>query len=310
MLEQKGTLYRHRGDDNGNKIFGTDLDWTSVRTRHPIASKNGLFQRDSDDWALLPNRIKQLKSYQKDGYTIVIFTNQCYTGKKLTTALDRIKNILTKLIELGVNPWIFIATGHDQYRKPEIGMWKELTQYIEVNIDNSFYIGDAAGRSQDFSDSDTMFSKNIGVKFYLPEEIFKNPKIDIPDEQTMFIFVGMSGAGKTSFYNQFLKDKGWVHANQDTLKTAAKVLSTVKDALIKGKSVAIDATNPTIEKRAQYIDLAIEYQVPTMIIYFVGNGFDGNKLRPNPVPSIAYATYFKNLEEPTEDEGVPVIEYV
>lgn len=309
MLEQKGTVYYHKGDVATNKIFGTDLDWTLVRTKHPIASKNGLFQRDSDDWALLPDRINKLKSYYKDGYTIVIFTNQGYSGKKLLTALDRIKNILTKLNENGINPWIFTATGHDQYRKPETGMWKELINNIDVDIDKSFYVGDAGGRPQDFSDSDIKFAENIGLKFYLPEEIFKNPKIDISDTQAMFIFVGMSGAGKTSFYNQYLKDKGWIHANQDTLKTAAKVLTTVKDALDKGKSVAVDATNPTIEKRAQYIDLAIEYQVPTMIIYFVGNGFDGNKLRPNPVPSIAYATYFKNLEEPTEDEGVPVIEY-
>ena len=37
---------------------------------------------------------------------------------------------------------------------------------------NSFYCGDAAGRKNDFSDSDKNFAKNIGIEFYIPEKIF------------------------------------------------------------------------------------------------------------------------------------------
>lgn len=310
MLEQKGSLYYHKSNTNTNKILGTDLDWTLVRTIHPIASKNGLFHRDSNDWAFLPNRIETLTVYQHDSYTIAIFTNQGYSGNKLTIALERIKNILAKLIEYGIDPWIFIATGKDQFRKPNIGMWTELNKYIAIDTKHSFYVGDAAGRPQDHSSDDRLFAENNKLKFYVPEQIFKNTKIDIPDTQTMFIFVGMPGSGKSSYYNTYLKEKGWVHANQDTLKTAAKVLATVKQALQQGKSVAVDATNPTIEKRGHYLDLAAEYQVPTLIIYFVGNGFEFNRLREHPVPTIAYSTYFKNLQEPTEDEGVSVVEYM
>lgn len=310
MLEQEGSLYFSKGAQKSSKIFATDLDWTLIRTIKPIASKNGLFHRDSGDWAFLPNRIETLKSYQTEGFTIVIFTNQGYVKNKLVTALDRIKNVISKLIEYGVNPWVFIATEHDQYRKPNTGMWTALSKHIDADLNKSFHVGDAAGRPQDHSDDDLLFAQNNKLKFYVPEEIFKNPEIGVLDVQTMFIFVGMPGSGKTSYFNENLKDKGWVHANQDTLKTAVKVLSTVKQSLAQGKSVAVDATNPTAEKRAQYIDLAIQYQVPTLIIYFVGNGFEFNRLREHPVPSIAYSTYFKNLQEPSEDEGVPVIHYM
>ena len=46
-----------------------------------------------------------------------------------------------------------------------------------------------------------------------------------------------------------------------------------------------------------------------MILYFVNDGHGRNKLRANPVPTIAYSMYYKNLVEPSEAvDGVPVME--
>lgn len=297
------SVYEHKGDIISNKVLALDLDNTLVRTR------KGKFFKDANDYAFLPNRIFVLKKYIQHGYTIAIFTNQKYTKDKLKMAIERKNNILVDLLNEGINPWMYISTLDDNYRKPNIGMWDLFTQNIDVDTENSIFVGDAAGRPQDFSDSDIMFAKNIGLRFFTPEQIFPNGKIVIPDTQTMFIFVGKSGSGKTTFYEDNLEDRGWIHANQDKLGTAAKVLNTVKKALAEGKSVAIDNTNPTYEKRQEYIKLAAQYGVPVLIIYFVGEGHGFNKLREKSVPDIAYNVYYKNLEEPTEElDGVPVVE--
>jgi bifunctional polynucleotide phosphatase/kinase len=51
----------------------------------------------------------------------------------------------------------------------------------EIDLTQSFYCGDAAGRAQgwapkkkkDFSSSDRLFAMNIGIKFLTPEEHFQ-----------------------------------------------------------------------------------------------------------------------------------------
>lgn len=66
-------------------------------------------------------------------------------------------------------------------RKPNIGMWENLISELDkfsgevrgtVDIANSFYVGDAAGRKGDFSNSDRAFAKNVGIRFLTPEEYF------------------------------------------------------------------------------------------------------------------------------------------
>lgn len=300
-----------------NTIAAFDLDWTLVR------SVKARFPKDENDWAFLPNRLGVLKYYYESGCTIVIFTNQGYKGAKLISAINRINNILTALIKEKINPWVLAATGdNSQYRKPNIGIWQVFAQYQPIfNRDTSLYVGDAAGRPQDHSSDDRDFAASIGLKFYTPEEIFPsmclrqssnvctNYQLVIPDTQTMFIFVGMPGSGKTTFYQQNLAPKGWIHINQDILGTQAKVLNALRTGLSSGHSVAVDATNPSPDKRREYLTIAAQYGIPTMILYFVRNGYEWNKLRPNPVPTIAYNMYYKNLVEPTPElDSVPVVE--
>lgn len=306
MLQVVPGLHAYSGTiGTTKKVAAFDLDWTLVRT---IRAR---FPKDANDWSLLPNRILSLQTYRDAGYTLAIFTNQGYKGVRLTTAVNRINNILAALLTEGINPWIFAATGPDSpYRKPNPTMWPVLAQYIpDVDVKNSFYVGDAAGRPQDYSADDRGFATAVGLPFYTPEEIFPTNTVVIPDTQTMFIFVGMPGSGKSTFFEQNLKPRGWVHANQDTLKTQPKMLTAVRSALTAGQSVAVDATNPSPDKRREYITLAAQYRVPTLILYFVRNGHEWNKLRPNPVPNIAYSMYYKNLVEPTlELDGVPIVQ--
>jgi bifunctional polynucleotide phosphatase/kinase len=306
MLQVAPGLHVHSGNTWAtDRVAGFDLDWTLVRSVH------AKFPRDANDWAFLPNRISTLQAYRDAGYILVIFTNQGYQGAKLQAMIERINNIIVALNREALNPWVFAATGKDSaYRKPSPNMWTVMQQRIgEVNVANSLYVGDAAGRPQDHSADDIEFARSVGLPFYTPEQIFPNNMISIPDTQTMFIFVGVPGSGKSTYYQQNLQPRGWVHVNQDTLKTAAAVLTAVRTALASGKSVAIDATNPSPDKRRQYVELAAQYQIPTLILYFVRDGHGWNDLRPNPVPTIAYNMYYKNLVEPTLDlDHVPVVQ--
>lgn len=307
MLQVGGEegLYSRNGRIGSNNIvIAFDLDWTLVK------SIKCRFPKDENDWALLPNRISLLQHYQNNEYTIVIFTNQGYKGEKRNIMINRINNIIIFLMKENINPFIFVATYGNDYRKPNIGMWDKFSKYKNnIDIKNSVYIGDAGGRMQDHGNDDLIFAKNIGLKFYFPEEIFNNNIIHIPETQTMFIFVGAPAAGKTYFYKTRLEHLGYIHVNQDILKTKSKILKIAKQALENGESIAIDATNPKVEDRRRFIELAIEYKIPTLIIYFVRNGYQWNLSREKIVPDIAYNVYYKNLIEPNQQiDLVPVVE--
>lgn len=51
-------------------------------------------------------------------------------------------------------------------------MWSQLVGNEEVDFENSFYCGDAAGRAGDHSNDDMLFAQNVGLKFLTPEMLF------------------------------------------------------------------------------------------------------------------------------------------
>lgn len=152
-------------------IAGFDLDHTLINNM-----SGETFSRGLEDVVVMPNRIQVLQDLIKRGYTVVIFTNQSSRSEKETaTKFARVDHAL-KLLNLPVI--LMMATAKDQYRKPDVSMWSELLKLIpSVDMTNSFYVGDAANRSQDHSGDDIDFARNIKLKFYLPEEMFKPPAI-------------------------------------------------------------------------------------------------------------------------------------
>jgi bifunctional polynucleotide phosphatase/kinase len=112
------------------------------------------------------------------GFKIVVFSNQALiksalTGKGATQFKAKVDSVLK---EAGVPAAVIAATMKDENRKPEMGMWTHFTEHCngetKVDLKSSYYVGDAAGREYDFSDSDKQFAEAIGLPFKTPEDVF------------------------------------------------------------------------------------------------------------------------------------------
>ncbi len=98
---------------------------------------------DHEDWVWWHETVpKKLAELHKNGYRLIIFTNQAGI-EKLHTKLDDIKRKCEKLIEETNAPiYVFIATGENHFRKPATSMYdffvENCNQNVEVS-DERFY---------------------------------------------------------------------------------------------------------------------------------------------------------------------------
>ena len=64
----------------------------------------------------------------------------------------------------------------DRFRKPETGTWDLLSRFNgdqSAAVPSSLFVGDAAGRPGDFSDSDKLFAAAVGLQFFDETAFFK-----------------------------------------------------------------------------------------------------------------------------------------
>ncbi|GAO19179.1 hypothetical protein UVI_02014610 [Ustilaginoidea virens] len=182
------------------KIAAFDLDSTLITT-----SSGKKHAGSGTDWkwwnSRVPGVLREL--YLEKGYQVVVLSNQAgltlhfdasYKGpkssiqKRVSTFKQKCSAILGNL-DIPVS--IYAATEKDIYRKPRIGMWNEVCEDYdirasEVDLKNSFFVGDAGGRmaglghtgegasplAKDFSCSDRNFAHNVGIAYMTPEEYF------------------------------------------------------------------------------------------------------------------------------------------
>ncbi|CAI9088811.1 OLC1v1023248C1 [Oldenlandia corymbosa var. corymbosa] len=176
-------IFLEKGDGlhASSKIAAFDFDGCLAKTSVKMVG--------ADAWSLMhPSIPEKLQGLYNNGFKLVIFTNESNIERwknKRQVAIDSKLGRLESFIKLvGVPIQVFIACGQskgqpeDAYRKPKTGMWhvmeKHFNSGLKIDMDHSFYVGDAAGRKDDHSDADIKFAEAIGLKFYVPEEYFKS----------------------------------------------------------------------------------------------------------------------------------------
>jgi len=242
---------------------------------------------------------------------------------------------------------IFAAAADDEYRKPMLGILHALkdvyaSENAEIDMAESYFVGDAAGRPNDHSGTDRKWAMNAGLKFYTPEEFFLGqstseyqllgydtslvmpggepftPTLSLKSE--LVLLVGYPSMGKSTLYRKHLSPAGYQHISQDALGSRAKCVKATEEALAEGKSCVIDNTNRDGQTRKHYIEIAKKFGVPVRCFKFE-NSIDlawhnnlyrtyclasstlENEVKRGKVPNIAYYGFQKNYEEPLLEEG-------
>ena len=313
------------------KVLFADLDHTLITPKG-----KHVFPKTLDDWkwkndAVVP-KLKDM--YYNSGYEIVIVSNQ----KKMSS--DEVK-AKTKMIYDDLQlPFVFISGHSDMYyRKPQLGLWEVLIEYIfkdETYIDpSSVFIGD--------SEADLYFARNTRTKFIHTDSFFlgvedaKFAKIESAEHpltkwvsstshnlpplrastKHLVVMVGSPASGK-SYYSQELEKKGFLRINKDTMKTDKVAENAFNTGLKDGRNIVIDNTNPTKEARAKWITAAkkASYHItivwmnfPISVVEYLDNyRIAKYKNQEYHVPIVAMRVYYKKLEEPTKQECDTLLE--
>ncbi|KAJ6520430.1 polynucleotide kinase 3 phosphatase-domain-containing protein [Mycena sanguinolenta] len=234
---------------------------------------------------------------------------------------------------------------------------------IQIDKSSSFFVGDAAGRDypknpgrkKDFASTDRKWALNVGVPFFTPEEYFlgrepdlnftlrgfdasslptlpvytpsSTPLLPNPLKQELVLFVGYPCLGKSTFYRKYFEPAGYLHINQDTLKSRDKCVKAVQNALAAGSKCVVDNTNRDAYTRRFYIDLAKKQGVPVRCMWFTGavelawhnNLYRSLGLPPSVaareppremLPKLAFTSFKNEFEEPVLSEGFSQIKKV
>ena len=326
VTSYKDTYYKIK---KGLAIF--DLDYTLIK---PKSKK--IIATDYDDWMFLNESvISVLKNISKE-YHIIVVTNQKLLSKTDKLKEDWIKKVTNIIKKINIKMEVYAAIKTDLYRKPSIGFFNIIKQKFTYDINNSFFCGDAAGRLDDFSDVDLKFALNTGLRFKLPEEIFKvknqqliqTKSVKYPTlpqkyigtfnfigrQKEILIMIGFPASGKSSVSKHIKRkniDCDYSIINRDEEKTMQKCEKKCEEEIIKGKSVIIDNTNPSKESRKRFIAIAKKYNYKIRAVYMQtstelsmhNNLYRHYKYNCEVIPEIAYNIFKSKFEKPMIDEG-------
>lgn len=159
---------------NVKRINLFDLDYTVIKT-----ASGRKFPKDKNDWTFIYDKVPQVLDNKE--YLNGIISNQSGLTKK-----EKIDNWIFKLNNICKKSniaFVFASIGHNKYRKPLCHSWYHIKSELFDNIKSKnliqviknkvYYIGDACGRKDDFSDTDIKFAENCKLKFKTPELFFK-----------------------------------------------------------------------------------------------------------------------------------------
>jgi len=125
------------------------------------------------------------------------------------------------------------------------------------------------------------------------------------------ILVGLPGSGKSSFYRERLAGSH-NHVSKDFMRNTRyperRQRQLIAESLARGRSVAVDNTNPSAVVRAPIIAIARAHGAEVVGYFFmteVADALRRNRARHGRerVPDVAIYTARKRLEPPSYDEG-------
>jgi bifunctional polynucleotide phosphatase/kinase len=287
---------RLRGLTKDLAIF--DYDGTIVK-----AKEGRPFPKDVDDWQYTRESVPDIIRKFNKTHQIVIVTDQTKPWK-----IEQIKNVM-KDLHVHYTAIIGVKT-----QKPNISHFNKV--FSRFNKTNAFYVGDAGGRKDDWSDVDKKFAENIDVKFYSPEEIF--PLNEIVSQKSLesklkevVIMVGYPASGKSTIVKSL---NNYYIVNGDLLKTSSKMVKDAEAHL--DQSIVFDSTTGTKEKRAEFIKFAKKYNLPVRVFWVqtsIEESMERNKQRALEggvkIPNVVFYVYRKQFEEPTEVEDFKLVKF-
>lgn len=314
------------------RIAAFDLDGTLIKVK-----SGSKFPIDKDDWVFFNSSvINVLKSYYNNNYCIIIISNQNGISKGKQDPLEWKHKLTDICTSINIPIKIYASINNDHYRKPYPTFWNIATSNIDTYTDKSFYCGDACGRKGDHADTDLKFAINCDINFYTPEHIFLKESMEtyIPNynvdfrsikkikqikhdvkysEKEMIIMIGYPGSGKSTFAKNYFGRNDYKIINMDTCRTKSKCIKLCEEYASSSLSFVIDNTNPDIDSRKIYIDIAkkYKYNIRCFIIECdMNTAFHTSHYRSyindgsiEHIPIIAYRIFNKKFQKPTMKEG-------
>jgi DNA 3'-phosphatase len=258
--------------------------------------------------------ITKLRELYDEGYKLVLFSNQggiqkAHQGKKATL----VKTVMDWLAhEIDRPVYAIMSTkspkkSDDSFHKPGRKMWDTMIQIhnkgVDVDLSQSFYVGDSAEPDDEQGGVDRKFAETVGIKFYTPTEYFGPSDFDKrqlakgtaaqavspPPQEALqaraallggylkgpilLILCGVQGSGKSTFCEKLLRETNghWVHLSQDTINNGKPgkretVEEQTRTSLRLGKSVVVDRMHLDSVQRGYFVEVAKSMDVPAHVV--------------------------------------------
>ena len=174
-----------------DKVAGFDLDQTLVNWNLPPGSWPSSVQQ-YELWN--SSVIDKMRKLDKDGYKLVIFSNQGGIKGALNGKIAaRVKSVIDWIAKKLGRPVFAICSTQigSEYHKGNSGMWEIMESRcnagLEVGPDLSFFVGDSDGKGEGYQlkGVDKAFAENVGrlrnvqMKFFTPKEFFGDSNLEL-----------------------------------------------------------------------------------------------------------------------------------